>query len=52
MILSSMFLLQRNTNPNEEEIKRSIEGNLCRCTGYLNIVKAVKAAGKASKKQT
>lgn len=52
MILSSMFLLQRNANPNEEEIKRSIEGNLCRCTGYLNIVKAVKAAGKASKKQT
>jgi len=52
MILSSMFLLQRNANPNEEEIKRSIEGNLCRCTGYLNIVKAVKAASKASKKQT
>ena len=52
MILSSMFLLQRNANPNEEEIKRSIEGNLCRCTGYLNIVKAVKAAAKASKKQT
>jgi len=44
MILSSIFLLQRNSNPNDEEIKRGIEGNLCRCTGYLNIVKAVKAA--------
>lgn len=44
MILSSLFLLQRNPNPSDEEIKRGIDGNLCRCTGYLNIVKAVKAA--------
>jgi len=44
MILSSISLLQRNPNPTDEEIKRGIEGNLCRCTGYLNIVKAVKAA--------
>jgi len=44
MILSSLFLLQRNANPSEEEIKKGIEGNLCRCTGYLNIVKAIKAA--------
>jgi len=44
MILSSLFLLQRNPNPSEEEIKKGIEGNLCRCTGYLNIVKAVKSA--------
>jgi len=49
MILSSIFLLQRNPNPNEEEIKRSIEGNLCRCTGYLNIVKAVRAASAKMK---
>ena len=49
MILSSIFLLQRNPNPNEEEIKRGIEGNLCRCTGYLNIVKAVKAASAKMK---
>ncbi len=46
MILSSLFLLRRNPNPSEEEIKRGIEGNLCRCTGYLNIVKAVKAASE------
>jgi carbon-monoxide dehydrogenase small subunit len=49
MILSSLFLLQRNPNPTEEEIKRGIEGNLCRCTGYLNIVKAVKAASAKMK---
>ena len=47
MILSSLFLLKRNPNPDEEEIKRGIDGNLCRCTGYLNIVKAVKAAASA-----
>ena len=49
MILSSLFLLQRNPNPNDEEIKRGIEGNLCRCTGYLNIVKAVRAASAKMK---
>lgn len=46
MILSSLFLLRRNPNPSEEEIKRGIDGNLCRCTGYLDIEKAVKAAAE------
>jgi carbon-monoxide dehydrogenase small subunit len=44
MILSSLFLLGKNPNPSEDEIKRGIDGNLCRCTGYVNIVKAVQAA--------
>jgi aerobic carbon-monoxide dehydrogenase small subunit len=44
MLMSSLYLLQRNPNPTEEEIRRGIEGNLCRCTGYVNIVKSVKAA--------
>lgn len=44
MILSSLFLLKRNPAPSDDEIKRAIDGNLCRCTGYLGIVKAVKAA--------
>ena len=44
MILSSIFLLKRNPNPSEAEIRRGIDGNLCRCTGYLNIVKAIKNA--------
>ena len=38
--------LQRNPNPTDEEIRRGIDGNLCRCTGYVNIVKSVKAAAK------
>jgi len=50
MILSSLFLLKRNPNPSDEEIKRGIDGNLCRCTGYLNIVKAVKDAAVEMKR--
>jgi aerobic-type carbon monoxide dehydrogenase small subunit (CoxS/CutS family) len=51
MILSSLFLLKRNPNPSEEEIKSGIDGNLCRCTGYLNIVKAVKSAAARMSQQ-
>lgn len=50
MLMSALFLLQRNPNPTEEEIRRGIEGNLCRCTGYVNIVKSIKAASKAMQK--
>ena len=47
MILSSYALLKENPHPTEEEIRWGISGNLCRCTGYKNIVKAVQwAAGK------
>jgi carbon-monoxide dehydrogenase small subunit len=49
MILSACDLLQRNPKASEEEIRHGLEGNLCRCTGYHNIVRAVKdAAGKLS----
>jgi aerobic carbon-monoxide dehydrogenase small subunit len=44
MIMSAYDLLQRNPNPSEEEIRHGLEGNLCRCTGYHNIVKAVQYA--------
>lgn len=44
MIMSSVDLLQRNNNPTEEEIRHALEGNLCRCTGYHNIVRAVQYA--------
>ena len=44
MIVSATALLARNPNPTEEEIRKGLEGNLCRCTGYHNIVKAVQAA--------
>ena len=43
MILSGLFLLARNPNPSEDEVRKAIDGNLCRCTGYLGIVDAVKA---------
>ena len=48
MIMSSWQLLERNPNPSEDEIRRALEGNFCRCTGYHNIVTAVQdAATKA-----
>lgn len=51
MLMSSLFLLQRNPDPTEEEIRRGIEGNLCRCTGYVNIVKSIQAAAKKMQAQ-
>lgn len=44
MVLSAKALLDENPNPTEEEIQGGIAGNLCRCTGYLSIVRAIKAA--------
>jgi carbon-monoxide dehydrogenase small subunit len=45
MIMSASALLEQNNNPTEAEIRHGIEGNLCRCTGYHNIVRAVEYAG-------
>ncbi len=47
MIMQSLDLLKENPNPDEAEVRDGLEGNLCRCTGYQNIVKAVLAASKA-----
>ncbi len=47
MILAAVDLLQNNPTPSEQEIRKGLKGNLCRCTGYHNIVKAVHAAGQA-----
>jgi carbon-monoxide dehydrogenase small subunit len=44
MVLSAKALLDENPKPTEEEIRNGISGNLCRCTGYLQIVQAIKAA--------
>jgi carbon-monoxide dehydrogenase small subunit len=44
MIMSAVDLVKRNPDPSEEEIREWLEGNLCRCTGYHNIVKAISAA--------
>lgn len=46
MIMSAKALLDENPNPTEEEIRRGIAGNLCRCTGYTKIIESIKAAAK------
>jgi carbon-monoxide dehydrogenase small subunit len=48
MIMSACDLLAENPNPTDAEVREGIEGNLCRCTGYQNIVRAIQAAAKAS----
>lgn len=50
MIMQSVDLLKENPNPTEEQVREGLEGNLCRCTGYHNIVKAVLAAAGAESK--
>jgi carbon-monoxide dehydrogenase small subunit len=47
MIMAARDLLKNNPNPTEDEIREGIEGNLCRCTGYVNIVRAVQQAAGA-----
>jgi carbon-monoxide dehydrogenase small subunit len=46
MIMSAKALLDENPNPTEEEVRRAIAGNLCRCTGYVKIVEAILAASQ------
>jgi aerobic carbon-monoxide dehydrogenase small subunit len=48
MIMAACDLLSENPNPSEAEIRDGIEGNLCRCTGYQNIVRAIQAAARAA----
>ena len=52
MLMSSYALLQENPNPSDDEIRHALEGNLCRCTGYENIVKAVRYAAEAGQAPT
>jgi len=51
MIMRAVELLGKNPNPTEDEIRTGISGNLCRCTGYVNIVKAVKNASEKMQKE-
>ena len=48
MLMSATALLERNPHPTEDEVRYSLQGNICRCTGYVNIVEAVVAAGGGS----
>jgi aerobic-type carbon monoxide dehydrogenase small subunit (CoxS/CutS family) len=47
MLMSATYLLRNNPEPTEHEIRRAIQGNICRCTGYVNIVEAIKEAARA-----
>jgi carbon-monoxide dehydrogenase small subunit len=49
MIMTAVHLLDTNPNPSDEEIKHALEGNLCRCTGYINIVDSIKWAAEKMK---
>jgi carbon-monoxide dehydrogenase small subunit len=49
MMMTSVALLNRTPNPDEADIRRAISGNLCRCTGYVNIIKAVQQAAATGK---
>jgi carbon-monoxide dehydrogenase small subunit len=51
MILSAEHLLSRNTNPTEEEIRRGLSGNLCRCTGYQQMVDAITEVAAARREK-
>ena len=46
LVMAATFLLRRNPNPTEEEIRRAVRGNICRCTGYVNIVKSIERAAQ------
>jgi carbon-monoxide dehydrogenase small subunit len=46
MVMSSLYLLTKNPNPTDDEIREGLSGNLCRCTGYAKIIKAVEKASK------
>jgi carbon-monoxide dehydrogenase small subunit len=52
MIMASYQLLKRNPNPTEAEIRKGLEGNICRCTGYQNIVRAVQDAAEHMRSST
>jgi carbon-monoxide dehydrogenase small subunit len=47
MMLVGLALLEENPRPSDDDVRWAISGNICRCTGYMNIVKAIRAAGAA-----
>src|SRR5262249_10376929 len=48
MLISATHLLEQNPSPTEEEIRRGIQGNICRCTGYVNIVEAIRSVAEGT----
>ena len=51
LLMSTLHLLEKNAKPSEKEIRKAIAGNTCRCTGYQNILKAIRAAAAAMEKR-
>ncbi len=49
MIITAMELIEKNPDPSEEQVREGLKGNICRCTGYQNIVRAVLAAAEAKR---
>jgi len=52
MMIVGKALLEKNPNPSDDDVRWAISGNICRCTGYINIVKSIQGAGKAMQLQT
>jgi len=52
MIMSTVHLLNRHPNPSDDQVKEGLAGNICRCTGYVNIIAAVKSAAKKIQEKT
>jgi carbon-monoxide dehydrogenase small subunit len=52
MIIAAVALLERNPDPSLDDIRHGLEGNLCRCTGYVNIIKAVRHAGEVLRRES
>ena len=50
LLMSTLALLRENPHPTEADIRRGIEGNLCRCTGYVNVVRSIRVAAEAAAK--
>jgi carbon-monoxide dehydrogenase small subunit len=51
MMLTGAALLERNQEPTEDDVRWAISGNICRCTGYMNIVKAIQSAGRTMREE-
>jgi carbon-monoxide dehydrogenase small subunit len=52
LVMAATFLLRRNPNPSEEDIRRAVRGNICRCTGYVNIIRSIESAARAAAQES
>jgi aerobic carbon-monoxide dehydrogenase small subunit len=48
LVMAATFLLRRTPKPSQDEIRRAVRGNICRCTGYVNVIKSIETAAEAS----